>query len=217
MDTGQPVSGGEEIALTADELLESGAAGAALGHIHLRQQMRTFAAPVHYAGALFRNSFGEATGTKGGLIWDWNGEAWEVTPWDVPARRMVLIERTWMPPIENSEAYIETPFTTTDLEQPDPLAEDVQDAEVRVRITFPADSREAMRAAMAPALAALSAAAHSVVVEERPMIVTRARCSEITAARTTVDKLRAWSQAAESEMPAGAEAKLGILESEVAP
>lgn len=96
MDSGQPVSGGEELALTADELLESGAAGVGLGHIHLRQQMKGLdSRPAHYAGAPFRGSFGEAKGTKGGLIWDWNGEAWEVTPWEIPARSMVLIERAY--------------------------------------------------------------------------------------------------------------------------
>jgi exonuclease SbcD len=207
MDSGQPVSGGNEISLSADELLECGAAGVAAGHIHLRQQMVSGdGRPVWYSGAPFRGSFGEAKGTKGGLIWDWDGKAWQVTPWEAPARSMVLIERTWQPAGEDA------------LEpDPGPLAVDdvVRDADVRVRITFPGECREAMRSATAPAIDALRAVAHEVKVEERAIIVSRTRCVEITAARTTMEKLRAWAQAVGAELPAGAEAKLEILEAGV--
>ena len=208
MDTGQPVSGGEDISLSVDDLLTSGAAGIALGHIHLRQEMRCLDGhQVHYAGAPFRGSFGEAKGTKGGLIWEWDGKAWRVTPWDVPARRMVLIEKTWTPPAEaDSEGLVFTPLAGAD---------EVRDAEVRVRVTFPAEFREAMRAALAPALDELRATAHSMTVEERPMVVSRTRCAEISAARTTAEKLLAWARAVETDVPAGAESKLGILEKEV--
>lgn len=207
MDSGQPVSGGEELALTADELLESNAAGVALGHIHLRQQMKGLdSRPVHYAGAPFRGSFGEAKGTKGGLIWDWNGAAWDVTPWEVPARSMVLIERAY--------ALAETgelaPIGGTLFDEAV-----VKDADVRVRVTFPSEHREAMRAAIAAELEALRAVAHAVAVEERASIVSRTRCAEITAARTTMEKLRAWAQAVGAEVPAGAEAKLQALEAEI--
>jgi exonuclease SbcD len=204
MDSGQPVSGGEELALSAEELLESGCAGVALGHIHLRQQMKTAdTRPVMYAGAPFRGSFGEAHGTKGGLLWDWNGKAWEVTPWDAPARRMVLLERAWLP-AEEAGAH----------EHVVPLVEEegVADSDVRVRITFPAEVREAMREAMAGELDALRAVAHGVTVEERPTIISRTRCVEIAAARTTMEKLEAWAQAVGSDVPAGAGEKLSALE-----
>lgn len=208
MDSGQPVSGGEEIALTADELLESGAAGVALGHIHLRQQMSGAAGrPVHYAGAPFRGSFGEAKGTKGGLVWEWDGKAWRVEPWDAPARPMVLIESSWAPELGFGEAM------PPDARETAPFV----DAEVRVRITFPADQREAMRTAMAPMLEALRKVAYAVMVEERPTIVSRTRCSEITAAVTTIEKLRAWGQAVGVPVPDDAEPKLQILEAGVAP
>jgi exonuclease SbcD len=204
MDSGQPVSGGEEIALAPDELLESGAAGGALGHIHLRQQMVTGnGRPVWYAGAPFRGSFGEAKGTKGGLIWTWNGKAWDVEPWEVPARPMILIERTWIPAEEG------------DLEvAPEPLAdpETVKDADVRVRITFPAHARGPMRTAMEPAIEVLRAAAHALTVEERTIVMSRTRCVEITEARTTMEKLQAWSQAVGAEIPDGIETKVGSLE-----
>lgn len=209
MDSGQPVSGGNEISLSADELLECGSAGVAAGHIHLRQQMTSGdGRPVWYSGAPFRGSFGEALGTKGGLIWDWDGKAWQVTPWEVPARSMVLIERTW-------EQGILADALNPDLE---PLAHDdvVRDADVRVRITFPGECREMMRAAMAPAIEALRAIAHEVKVEERAIIVSRTRCSEITAARSTIEKLQAWAKAVGAELPAGIESKLEILEAGVA-
>ena len=208
MDSGQPVSGGEDIALTADDLLESNTTGVALGHIHLRQQMKGLDdRPILYAGAPFRGSFGEAKGTKGGLLWDWSGKAWQVTPWELPARRMVLIERTWAPPTEEAVQELELVDMPSD--------DEVRDSDVRVRISFPAESREAMREAMASELDALREIAHAVTVEERPLIVSRTRCVEITAARTTMEKLQAWALAVGSEVPAGAETKLHVLEAEV--
>lgn len=204
MDSGQPVSGGHEISLSPDELLECGAAGVALGHIHLRQQMASGdGRPVFYAGAPFRGGFGEAKGTKGGLIWDWDGKAWQVTPWEIPARSMVLVETTWTPPQEDALAQDPGPLADPDL---------TKDADVRVRITFPAEHREAMRAAMAPALDALREIANSVKIEETAIVVSRTRCSDIQAARTTIEKVQAWAQAVGQEIPAGAETKLAVME-----
>jgi exonuclease SbcD len=207
MDSGQPVSGGHEIALSADELLESGCAGVALGHIHLRQQMVSGdGRPVWFAGAPFRGSFGEATGTKGGLIWDWDGESWQVTPWEVPARSMVLVELAFALNDDGQLGAVGGTWYDETI---------VKDADVRVRITFPGDSREAMRAAVAPALDALRAIAHDVKVEETAVQISRTRCVEITAARSTIEKLQAWAQAVGAELPAGAEPKLQILEAGV--
>jgi DNA repair exonuclease SbcCD nuclease subunit len=210
MDSGQPVCGGEEIALSADELLESGAAGVALGHIHLRQSMATLdRRPVWYAGAPFRGSFGEAKGTKGGLIWDWDPELnrWSVTPWEVPARSMVLIETAWIPAEEGQEP--------PDVNLLADHEETIPDADVRIRITFPAEYREAMRAAMAEPIEAVKAVAHAVAVEERATVISRTRCVEITEARTTFDKVQAWAQAVGAEVPADAAEKLGTLEAGV--
>lgn len=206
MDSGQPVSGGHEIALSPDELLECGAAGVALGHIHLRQRMQSGdGRPAWFAGSPFRGGFGEAKGTKGGLIWDWDSLAkgWRVAPWEVPARSMVLVETTWAPSAEGEL-----------LQDPGPLADPelAKGADVRVRITFPAEHREAMRAAMAPALDALRAIANSVKVEETAIVVSRTRCSEIQAARTTIEKVQAWAQAVGQDVPAGAETKLSVME-----
>ena len=208
MDSGQPVSGGEEIALSTNDLLTCGAAGIALGHIHLRQQMRSGdrrgeiilgGRPVWYAGAPFRTTFGEASGSKGGLIWDWIDSAWRVTPWDAPARPMVLLEGKWID------------GQLTGLEH-GPL----DDAEVRLRIEFPSEEREAARIRAEELKKAIEAeGAHSVTIDERPVIVTRSRCVEIAAARTTIEKLNAWAQAAGSEIPEDAEAKLQILEAGV--
>jgi DNA repair exonuclease SbcCD nuclease subunit len=204
MDGGQPVAGGDEIALSMDELLECGAAGVAMGHVHLRQQMTSGdRRPVWYAGAPFRGSFGEATGGKGGLVWEWNGGGWRVEPWDVPARRMLLVSCAW------TDGHL-------DGDEVDP--EEASEAEIRLRVEFPSDEREAARAAAAGVAETLrEAGAHSVTVEDRPAIVSRTRCSEIAAARTTGEKLAAWAQATALEVPAGATGKLAVLEGEVQP
>ena len=200
MDSGQPVSASDEMSLSADEFFESGAAGILCGHIHLRQQMRSGdGRPVWYAGAPFRTTFGESAGSKGGLVWDWIGGAWRVTPWDAPARPMVLLEGKWID------------GQLTGLEH-GPL----DDAEVRLRIEFPSEEREAARIQAEELKKALEAeGAHSVTIDERPVIVTRSRCVEITAARTTIEKLKAWAQSAGSEVPEDVEAKLQILEAEI--
>jgi len=204
MDSGQPVSGGDEIALSADELLESGAAGVALGHIHLRQQIKSLdGRPVFYSGAPFRCKFGESKGMKGGLIWEWDGKAWGVTPWDLPARPMILLEGKW----ENGQ--IEGSVDNETLSS-------LNDAEVRLRIEFPTDDRDAVRAAADELKKKLEVFfPFSITIDERPIAVSRTRCAEITAARTTADKLLAWAQAAELQIPEGSLVKLASLEAEV--
>ena len=205
MDSGQPVSGGDEIALSADELLEGGAAGVALGHIHLRQQISSSdGRPVFYSGAPFRCNFGESKGMKGGLIWDWNGKSWVVTPWDVPARPMILLEGKW------EDGKLNGPVD-------DETANAIPDAEVRLRVEFPTDDRDAVRAAAEDLKKTLleSWRAFSVTIDERPIAVSRTRCAEITAARTTADKLLAWAKAADLTVPEGSLIKLSTLEMEV--
>ena len=206
MDSGQPVSGGEEIALLPDELLSCGVAGAALGHIHLRQPMRSGdrrseiilgGRPVWYAGAPFRTTFGESSGSKGGLVWDWIGGAWRVTPWDVPAKPMLLLEASF----ENGGFVGGT------------YADNIAGAEVRLRVSFPSEEREAATQAAEEARAEiLKAGAESVTLDPRPILVSRTRCADIVGARTTFDKLKAWAQAAGQDIPEGIEARLAELE-----
>lgn len=217
MDSGQPVAGGNEIALSVDELLECGAAGVALGHVHLRQQMRSSdGRPVWYAGAPFRGSFGEATGGKGGLVWEWEGDHWRVEPWAVPARRMILIDMEWTD-VGDGEGGPPVGLTYDSGEDSD-NAIDLGDAEVRLRFAFPSDVREAARIQAAEMCTAyLSAGAHSVTLDPQPIIVQRTRCAEIATARTTAEKLAAWAQATGVEVPEGAMVKLAQIETEVQP
>ena len=216
MDSGQPVTGGAELALSADDLLTCGAGGVALGHVHLRQQMKSGDdRPVWYSGATFRGSFGEATGGKGGLLWEWAGSRWNVVPWDVPARRMLLINRRWTEPEEGSDDEQGGGLEYDSGEDQD-AAQDVRDAEVRLRVAFPADRREAaLRIAGNNRDSYLSLGAVSVTLDPRPIIVQRTRCSKITAARTTAEKLAAWAQAVAVEVPSGAAGKLAEIETEV--
>lgn len=206
MDSGQPVSAGEEVSLSADELLESHAAGVALGHIHLRQAIGNLESrPVWYSGSPFRCNFGESRGTKGGLVWTWDKKkkTWAVEPWDLPARRMVLLQAKW------------TDGALSGFEEHEPLA----DAEVRLRIEFQPEDRDAVRARAEEVKTALTAeGAFSVTVEERPLLIARTRCAEVAAARTTAEKLAVWAQAAGVEAGLqGALSKLAILEPEVRP
>ncbi len=219
VDSGQPVATSDELALSADELLECGAAGAAMGHVHLRQQMRSGdGRPVWYAGAPFRNTFGEATGGKGGLLWEWEGAAWKVTPWDVPARRMLLLDVDLE--TDTPEDGGGTSLVYLDVEQSgrgEPPA-DVDGAEIRLRAHFAPEFREcAMALAAEEKSTLLRRGAHSVVIDPQPLMVQRTRCAEIQTARTTREKVAAWARATGLDVPEGAAAKLAALEQEVGP
>lgn len=200
MDSGQPVASGDEIALSVSDLMEADPEAIVLGHIHVGQRMEA-PVPCWYTGSLYRGSFGESVGDKGGVVVDHGPTGWMLTRRVGPARRMLLVQSCWVD-------------GCLDGDEVDP--EECDGAEVRLRVEFPSDEREAARAAADGVKATLEAAgAHSVLVEERPIIVQRTRCSDITAARSTADKLQAWAQATGLEVPDGAGAKLHGLEGEV--
>ena len=217
VDSGQPVATTDELALSADELLECGAAGVAAGHVHLRQQMRSGdGRPVFYAGAPFRGSFGEATGNKGGLIWDWVDGAWKVTPWNVPARRMLLVEAGLGQDVPEDGGGMFLDYRGPDGGGDLCAPTDVEDAEVRLRVSFQAEYREAaLGIAEQDKREMLGLGAFSVAIDPQPIMVQRTRCVEIAAARTMGEKVAAWARAADVEVPAGAEEKLAALEAEV--
>jgi len=219
VDSGQPVASGNEIGFPADELLECGAAGAALGHIHLRQQMRSRdGRPVWYAGAPFRTTFGEATGGKGGLLWEWKGDRWRVEPWDVPARRMLLVEADLEFDTPEDGGGASLVYLNAELDERGEAPTDVADAEVRLRAHFAPEHREtAMGLAEQHRREMLRSGAFSVVVDPQPLMVQRTRCAEISSARTTGEKVAAWARTAGLEVPAGAVEKLVALETEVGP
>lgn len=204
-DSGQPIVGSDELAVTTSDLMEARPDVVLCGHIHAAQQM-VAPVPVHYVGSLFRGSFGEAIGDKGYTIAEWNGSTWSLTRRESPARRMLLTEA----------ALTETPNGMALVWSSYPTDDELRDAEVRLRVEFPADAREAARAAAVEArLRLLTGGAWSVTTEERPVVVQRTRCSEIAAARTTADKLAAWAQATGLEVPEGATTKLPQLEADV--
>jgi DNA repair exonuclease SbcCD nuclease subunit len=203
-DSGQPIVGSDELAVTTSDLMEARPDVVLCGHIHAAQQM-VAPVPVHYVGSLFRGSFGEAIGDKGYTIAEWDGSGWELTRRESPARRMLLVECRWT---GGDDAHL-------DGDEVDP--EECQDAEIRLRVEFASDEREAARAAAAGVRRTLEeAGAFSVTVEERPVVVQRTRCSEIAAARTTAEKVEQWAKAAGLEVPEGAGGKLAALEEEVA-
>jgi DNA repair exonuclease SbcCD nuclease subunit len=200
-DSGQPVCGGDELALSVGDLLEARPGAIVCGHIHAGQAMEA-PVPCWYTGSLFRQTFGEASGVKGYVVAEWTGgDRWALTRRESPARRMLLVSSTW------SDGHL-------DGDEVDP--EECQDAEIRLRVEFQSDEREAARAAAAGVKRTLEeAGAFSVIVEECPVVVSRTRCSEITAARTTTEKLQAWAQATTLDVPEGAAGKLAQLEGEV--
>ena len=197
-DSGQPVASGNEIALTVADLMEAEPGIVVLGHIHAAQSL-VAPVPMFYCGSLFRTTFGESAGRKGYSIVEWTGTEWHIEERSGPARPMVLLEGKW---IDGQLMGLEH----------GPL----DDAEVRLRMEFPSEEREAARIQAEELKKVLEAeGAHSVTIDERPVIVTRSRCVEITAARTTIEKLKAWAQSAGSEVPEDVEAKLQILEAEI--
>jgi DNA repair exonuclease SbcCD nuclease subunit len=206
VDSGQPVVGGDELAVGVSDLMEAHPGAILSGHIHAGQRMEADV-PCHYVGSLFRGSFGESVGDKGYIIAEWgpvlehDGSGWSFEFRGGPARRMLLVSCAW------KDGQL-------DGDEVDP--EECQDAEIRLRVEFTSDEREAARAAAAGVKRTLEeAGAFSIIVEERPVVVSRTRCSEITAARTTTEKLQAWAQATALEVPDGAAEKLSQIEGKV--
>jgi DNA repair exonuclease SbcCD nuclease subunit len=208
MDGGQPVASGEEIAVSVGDLMAAEPGAVVLGHIHVAQRMEA-PVPTWYTGSLFRTSFGESVGDKGAVLAEWGpafdgGQGWTLTRRESPARRMLLVSCTWINGPEDGQL---------DGDEVDP--EDAKDAEIRLRVEFPTDEREAARAAAADVRRTLEeAGAFSVTVEERPIVISRTRCSSIATARTTAEKLAEWSKASGLEVPSGASEKLAALEVE---
>lgn len=202
LDSGQPVASGNEISVTAGNLMEAKASIIVLGHIHAGQSL-VAPVPIFYCGSLFRTTFGESSGRKGYSVLEWTGSKWRIEGRAGPARPMVLLNAKWVD------------GALTGFEEHEPLA----DAEVRLRIEFQPEDRDAVRARAWELKTQIEGwGAYSVVIEERPLLIARTRCAEVAAAKTTADKLSAWAQAAgvEAGLP-GALSKLSVLEPEMRP
>jgi len=186
--TGQTMIG-QSVELSPGDLGSLGCAYVALGHIHKRQNWGA----VHYSGSPNRCNFGEPEAKGWNLVTIENGELACVEFMELPAQRIVLIERDW----SNVDA-------TDDLGAPAhsvvPDDEDVRDALVRVRYRIcPQHLDSVDEAAIERDLR--SAGAIEVKLEAVLVHQARVRSVEITTAADTWAKLEAYWAAAGIVVP----------------
>lgn len=183
-DPDQPAMMGSGLKLSIEDLMLAGADAICLSHVHLPQDWTAIrsdgvAVPIIYAGSPRRTAYakGELV-EKSYVVLTFEGRAltWERVP--TPATPMQLVEATWTDGLWSWDSGA----------QPIPAP----GAEVRLRVTVPADRRDAARRE-AEAMRGwwMQAGAAEVVIEEIVQPTTRARAPEVAAAPTLADKLRA--------------------------
>lgn len=183
-DPDQPAMMGSGLKLSIEDLMLAGADAICLSHVHLPQDWTAIRSdgvtvPIIYAGSPRRTAYakGELI-EKSYTVLTFEGRAltWERVP--TPATPMQLVEVTWTDGVGfdcSADA-----------------AELVPGAEVRMRVTVPADRRDAAwREAELVRGSWLAMGAAEVVIEEIVQPTTRARAPEVAAAPTLADKLRA--------------------------
>lgn len=183
-DPDQPAMMGSGLKLSIEDLMLAGADAICLSHVHLPQDWTAIrsdgvAVPIIYAGSPRRTAYakGELV-EKSYTVLTFEGRAltWERVP--TPATPMQLVEATWTDGVGfdcSADA-----------------AELVPGAEVRMRVTVPADRRDAARRDAELVRGSwLAMGVAEVVIEEIVQPTTRARAPEVAAAPTLADKLRA--------------------------
>jgi DNA repair exonuclease SbcCD nuclease subunit len=175
-DSRQPMVG-VPMSVSIADLALSRADFIAVGHVHAEQEFEYGGTPIVVPGCPYHRNFGEP-GPTSYVIGDFEGKVVSWTRIPVPARPMLLMSAEFE---DNGLRWIE---------------EDVTGAEVRLRISVPADSREAARhAANELREELLRRGAVMVKVEEQVDASVRARAPEVATAATLEDKLRAYWKA----------------------
>ncbi|MDD5719968.1 MAG: AAA family ATPase [Candidatus Krumholzibacteria bacterium] len=180
---------GREIELAEGDLLDTGADYIALGHIHKHQRLG--GGKVVYAGSLNHRNFGEVE-DKGYLLVGVEREQPPVIEFrPTPCRRMVLVEFDYSAEDDpdGDELFIRGILNAAD------------DAEVRCRMRYPEDQREAALACLDRAVADIKrAGACSVTPDPVAVPVKRVRNAEIAQAQTPGDKFLCYCRDREIEL-----------------
>ena len=165
MDSGQPIAGHADIAIGEDDLLEMGADVYLLGHIHKRQILRD---KLVYPGSPRQMSFGEGTG-HGYVTWEPGGAPQFV---DIDSPQFVTVNAEWR---DGSLVVTSKEFPHAGMNE-----------HYRIVYSVPeSDRSQAFESAQA-----MVAGVEHCKIDPTVITVDRARHTEITTARTPVEKLR---------------------------
>lgn len=202
--TGQVLQG-ITVEIAPADLLELGASYVALGHIHKRQEW--FGGRVAYSGSPHRCNFGEPEAKGWNLITlDENGAFKSNEFRELPARRMVRIERDWTETVGQGDDAVASHAEM----------ESARDALVRWRVRIRAEDLALLDKGMVERFL-LGAGAAEVQVEAVVETQARARAPEIVVAQSVSDKVRAYMKSKGStEDEARVLEKVADLEREVA-
>ena len=202
LDNGQPVAGRCDIAIAEGDLLDVGADVACLSHIHLHQVLAD--GRLVYAGAPRPTRFGEDAPKGYCLIDVERGKPAKIEHRRTPYRPMVTIGAAWGAKLERLTTE-EDPSDTEWWTPPRGTA-------LRLHYSVSEENRRAAATQAAEIKNLwLDAGAHSVALDPKVTTVHRTRSIEITTARTTSDRVRAYWKVRGAE-PARAPQLLAKLE-----
>lgn len=165
---------------STQSLAECGASACLLGHVHKRQQWNQAGRTIAYAGSIGRLHFGEQ-GEKGGLLWEVEAAGSCATPFATPARRMIDIEFSGVP----------------DLEELKRQSTEARGAKVRVRWSVDAEHSGCVDR---KAIADLFSCADEVKLEPRVNPILRSRAVGLDKHATLPRQLEAWASATNTPM-----------------
>jgi exonuclease SbcD len=193
--TGQTLVG-TTVELSPGDLADVGAEYVALGHIHKPQGWH--GGGVSYSGSPQRNNFGEPEAKGWNLVTFEDGRFVEAEFVELPARRIVLIERDWT----HGQQLESGTFQLGDV-----LRDSVSSALVRVRYRIrPEDLHLVDDTRIEQHLR--SAGAHDVKLEAVLEHQARVRSIEIVSAQSTWEKCLAYWKAKQMEIPEASLARI---------
>jgi len=224
MDSGQPVAG-PGLKVGVEDLKETGADGALLGHIHARQRLSD-ETHVVYSGSPCRLTWGEAGAEgKGWGLLDFDPamarhDAPVVYEWvDVPSPRLWTVEAEWESNLDNIGENIVWQFVATKMDRDEAgalqkLAE--PDDELRFRYHVPEDQREAAKEQAEKEIASIWPGKRENVTVEAIVIPTdKARAPEIARLDDPSQMFDRWIAAEGHDLPEERRARLQLLMNQV--
>ena len=201
VSTGQPLAPGADFEIGTEDLALANCDAYLLGHVHLPDDMTVGGAPGCYGGSSRRTVYGEVEAKSLAVVDFEEGAPAKLWRVPIPCQSMVLIEDEWRD--VNGDGVFGL------WSQESISSEDIQGADIRLRVKFASDQRDAAMAAAERFRSQLLEDGAAVVKLEPEVIVqSAARAPEVATARTLIDKVDAYWRAKDAVPPEARRARL---------
>lgn len=148
-----------------------------LGHIHKHQALSDL---IVYSGSVTRLNFGEANDDKGCVLWSYENHKWSWEFISLDPRPMYDFKMAWIDGEFNKLRLIK------------PVVDEFSGA--RIKFTYEVDECDINKVDLTE-IKELFSLAYELKIEQKPILSTATRNSEIVTARTIPDKLALWAEA----------------------